>query len=58
MTQLLTNPTDNQRVLLPGHTWSHFKQLQGAIAQSSKARLCYYQGRIEIVIPGKEHGRC
>jgi Uma2 family endonuclease len=52
-----TSPTLNlsQRVILPGHSWSQFKQLQRAIDQTSKARLYYYQEKIEIFMPGKDH---
>ena len=55
MTQTLLESTNNQRVRLSGHTWLQFKQLQGAIEGSSKARLYYHEGNIEIFMPGKDH---
>ena len=55
MTQILVESTNNQHVRLSGHTWLQFKQLQGAIEGSSKARLYYHDGNIEIFMPGKDH---
>ncbi len=55
MAQLLAESRTNQSVRLSGHSWFQFKQLQAAIQGSSKARLYYHEGTIEIFMPGKDH---
>ena len=53
MTQLLQQSTD-QRIVMQG-TWEKFKLLQQASEDSSGLRLSYYNGTIEILMPGEEH---
>ena len=53
MTQLLEKTTD-QRTVLQG-TWEHFKHLQKGYEEISRAKLSYYQGTIEILMPGEDH---
>ncbi|MBC7825768.1 MAG: Uma2 family endonuclease [Candidatus Parcubacteria bacterium] len=53
MTQTLTKPTD-QRIVLQG-TWEKFKLMQQASADSPGVRLAFYDGTIEILMPGQDH---
>ena len=53
MAQLLEKTTD-QRTVLQG-TWEHFKHLQKGYEEISRAKLSYYQGTIEILMPGEDH---
>lgn len=53
MTQLLERTTD-QRTILQG-TWEHFKHLQKGYEDISRAKLFYYNGTIEILMPGQPH---
>ncbi|MCY7320416.1 MAG: Uma2 family endonuclease [Phormidesmis sp. CAN_BIN36] len=53
MTQTLTKPAD-QRIILQG-TWEQFKLIQQASADSPGVRLAFYDGEIEILMPGREH---
>ena len=53
MTQLLQQSTD-QRIVIQG-TWEKFKLLQQASEDSSGLRLSYYNGTIEILMPGEDH---
>lgn len=54
MTQLFDRSTD-QRIVHHGHTWEQFKLIQQGFAGFSGVRLAYYQGTIEILMPGREH---
>ena len=53
MTQLLEKTAD-RRTVLQG-TWEHFKHLQKGYEGISRAKLSYYQGTIEIFMPGEDH---
>ena len=53
MTQLLEK-TNDQRTVLQG-TWEHFKHLQKGYEEISRAKLSYYNGKIEILMPGEDH---
>ena len=53
MTQTFTKSTD-QRIVLQG-TWEHFKHLQKGYEEISRAKLIYYNGTIEILMPGEDH---
>lgn len=55
MTQLLEKTTD-QRTLLRGN-WEHFKHLQRGYEEISRAKLAYYNGTIEILMPGEDHAK-
>ena len=51
---LLEQPTE-QRIIYQGITWQQFKLIQAGFAESPGIRLFYYQGAIEIFMPGREH---
>ncbi len=53
MTQLLEKTTDH-RTVLQGN-WEHFKHLQKGFEEISRAKLSYYDGTIEILMPGEDH---
>jgi Uma2 family endonuclease len=53
MTQLL-NQTQDQRMIFPG-TWESFRLVQRGLSESPGARLSYYDGMIEILMPGELH---
>ncbi|PSB30167.1 Uma2 family endonuclease [Stenomitos frigidus] len=53
MTQVLSKATD-QRIILQG-TWEKFKLIQQASEDSPGVRLSYYEGTIEILMPGLDH---
>jgi Uma2 family endonuclease len=54
MMQLLTKTTD-QRIVHHGRTWEQFKHIQSGFEGSSVVRLFYYNGTIEILMPGENH---
>lgn len=54
MTQLLDQPLD-QQIIHDGHTWEQFKLIQKGFEGFPGVRLAYYQGTIEILMPGREH---
>ncbi|MEP0915952.1 hypothetical protein NC981_03910 [Leptolyngbya sp. DQ-M1] len=53
MAQLLTRTTD-QRIVLYGD-WERFKLIQQGFDETPGAKLAYYQGMIEIFMPGEDH---
>jgi len=53
MTQILEKTTD-QRIVLQG-TWEKFKLMQQASEDSPGVRLAYYEGTIEVFMPGFQH---
>ena len=53
MPQLLDKTTD-QRIVHQG-TWEQFKLIQKGFDSSPGVRLAYYEGTIEIVMPGRDH---
>lgn len=50
----LLNKTTDQRILHHG-TWEQFKCIQKGFDGASGVRLFYYNGAIEILMPGREH---
>ncbi|PSB32853.1 Uma2 family endonuclease [Chlorogloea sp. CCALA 695] len=54
-TPLLNQPSTDQRLVYRGITWQHFKLIQAGFAESPGVRLSYYNGEIEIIMPGREH---
>jgi Uma2 family endonuclease len=54
MMQLL-NKTADHHIVHHGHTWEQFKLIQTGFAGSSGVRLFYYNGTIEILMPGEDH---
>lgn len=56
MTQApLLIPSTDQRIAYAGITWRQFKLIQAGFADSPGIRLAYYDGAIEILMPGREH---
>lgn len=53
MTTTLKKSTD-QRIVHHG-TWEQFKLIQQGFAGSPGVRLAYYEGTIEILMPGEDH---
>lgn len=53
MTPILLKPPD-QRIAIQG-TWNHFKLIQQGFEATPGSRLSYYQGTIEILMPGEDH---
>ncbi|NJL48565.1 MAG: Uma2 family endonuclease [Leptolyngbyaceae cyanobacterium SM2_5_2] len=54
MVQLLTQPQD-QRIVQSNRTWAQFKLIQQGFENSPGVRLFYYDGTLEILMPGREH---
>jgi Uma2 family endonuclease len=54
MPQLLESAID-QRVVHHGRSWEQFKFIQKGFENASGVRLFYYNGTIEILMPGREH---
>ncbi|MBW4417927.1 MAG: Uma2 family endonuclease [Myxacorys californica WJT36-NPBG1] len=54
-TPLKETPTQDQRIVYPGRTWEQFKHIQKGFEDSIGVRLFYYDGTIEILMPGREH---
>ena len=50
----LLNKTTDQRIVHHG-TWEQFKFIQKGFEGSPGVRLFYYDGAIEILMPGREH---
>ncbi len=55
MTTTAIPSTSDQRIVLSGRTWEQFKLIQQGFEDSPGMRLTYYEGTIEIVMPGREH---
>ncbi len=53
MTQTLAKTTD-QHIILQG-TWEQFRLIEQASADSPGVKLAFYDGEIEILMPGREH---
>ena len=47
--------TSDQRVVLSGRSWEQFKLIQQGFEDSPGIRLFYFDGTIEILMPGREH---
>jgi Uma2 family endonuclease len=54
MTLLLEKLT-GQRLVHSGHTWNQFKLIQKGFEGFPGVRLAYYNGTIEILMPGRDH---
>jgi Uma2 family endonuclease len=46
--------TTDQRIVLQG-TWDRFKRIQQEFADSPGVKLAYFDGAIEILMPGQDH---
>lgn len=51
----LLNKTAGQHLVHHGRTWEQFKLIQQGFEDSPGVRLSYYNGTIEILMPGEEH---
>lgn len=51
----LVNKTTDQRLILCDRTWEQFKLIREGFEGSPGARLFYYNGTIEILMPGEDH---
>lgn len=54
-TPLKELPTPDQRIVYQGRTWEQFKHIQKGFEDSTGVRLFYYNGTVEIHMPGREH---
>jgi Uma2 family endonuclease len=54
-TPILNQTSTDQRLVYGGITWQQFKLIQAGFAESPGVRLFYYNGAIEILMPGREH---
>ncbi len=54
LTKVATNRGDI-RTTLQGKTWAQFKHLQQGFEHSRGIRLFYYDGTVEILMPGEAH---
>ncbi len=55
MTLATAPPTPDQRLILSGRTWQQFKLIQAGFEDFPGSRLFYYNGTIEILMPGRDH---
>ncbi len=54
-TPLLNHPSTDQRLVYGNISWQQFKLIQAGFAESPGVKLSYYNGEIEILMPGREH---
>ena len=54
-TPLREHSTQDQRIVHHRRTWEQFKHIQKGFADSLGVRLFYYDGTMEILLPGREH---
>lgn len=54
MAQLLSKSAD-QRIVYSDRTWEQFKLIQKGFEDAAGVRLSYYNGTIEILMPGEDH---
>ena len=55
MVQLANQSTQDQRIIQPGRTWEQFKLIHQGLEDSPGVKLFYYDGTVEILMPGREH---
>jgi Uma2 family endonuclease len=55
MTIATAPKTTDQRIVLSGRTWEQFKLIQKGFEDSPGVRLFYFDGTLEILMPGREH---
>jgi Uma2 family endonuclease len=48
-------PQRDQRVVHNGRSWEQFKSIQTGFEQAPGVRLFYYDGLVEVLMPGREH---
>lgn len=49
------NETIDRQIIHHGRTWDQFKLIQAGFENSPGVRLSYYNGTIEILMPGEDH---
>lgn len=49
------SPTTDQRVTYPDRTWNQFKLIQKGLEDCPGVRLFYYDGTVEVLMPGRDH---
>jgi Uma2 family endonuclease len=54
ISQPLAPPSD-QRVVHYGRSWEQFKSIQKGFEQAPGVRLFYYNGTVEVLMPGRDH---
>lgn len=54
-TPFVVQPSFEQHLVYGGITWQQFKLIQAGFAESPGIKLFYYDGEIEIFMPGREH---
>lgn len=55
MTLATSPPTTDQSLVLSERTWEQFKLIQAGFENFPCSRLFYYNGTIEILMPGRDH---
>ena len=50
-------PPLDQQVVHHGRSWEQFKFIQRGFDQAPGVRLFYYDGTVEVLMPGREHER-
>ncbi len=48
-------PQSDQRVVHYGRLWKQFESIQTGFEQAPGVRLFYYNGTVEVLMPGREH---
>jgi Uma2 family endonuclease len=49
------DPPFDQRLVCSGRSWEQFKLIQKGFEAAPGVRLFYYEGTVEILMPGREH---
>lgn len=55
MIQLLDRSIQDQHIIQSERTWEQFTLIRQGLANSPGVKLFYYDGTIEILMPGREH---
>jgi len=55
MVQLLDQSIPDQHIIQPERTWEQFGLIRQGLANAPGVKLSYYDGTIEILMPGREH---
>ena len=55
MVQLLDRPATDQCIVQTERTWEQFQHVQQGFENSPNVRLSFYEGTIEILMPGQPH---
>jgi Uma2 family endonuclease len=55
MVQVIRAAPQDQRIIQPGRTWEQFRLIQQGLENSPGVKLFFYDGTVEILMPGREH---